>query len=515
VQQSEDAAGAQDDAQTKSYSQILRSSALIGGSSAINVVVGVARAKAMAMMLGPAGFGLMGAFTTISDLTRTLAQLGISNSGVRQIAEAAGSGDLQRIALTVTALRRAALVLGAIGAVLLMAFARPVALLTFGDERHTTSVALLSVAVLLRVISEGQGALLQGMRRIGDIAKIGAASALAGAVVSVAVVYWLGEQGVVPALVAAAAVSLVSSWWYSRKIITARPSLTSAQLGAETWALLRLGLAFMFSAVLTIGAAYAVRLILIRHQGLDAAGLYHAAWTVGGMYVAFILQAMGTDFYPRLVACASNNEQCNRLVNEQAQVSLLLAGTGVIATLTLAPWVVTALYSSEFGAAAEVLRWVCLGMALRVITWPLGYILVAKGQQTLFVLADLSWTVVNVGLTWWCVQELGLAGAGIAFFGSYVFHLLIVYPMCRRLSGFRWSPATLNGGLVYAAAIASVHSGFYLLNPSAAIGLGLTVLFASVVACVHLLRVLMTMHRLPEQLSRFVSAQQRNQSDNH
>ena len=44
------------------------------------------------------------------------------------------------------------------------------------------------------------------------------------------------------------------------------------------------------------------------------------------MYVGFILQAMGSDFYPRLTAVADDHAECNRLVNEQAQIGLLLAG---------------------------------------------------------------------------------------------------------------------------------------------------------------------------------------------
>ena len=43
---------------------------------------------------------------------------------------------------------------------------------------------------------------------------------------------------------------------------------------------------------------------------------------------------LGTDFYPRLVGAASDDVQCNRLVNEQAHISLLLALPGVLATLT-------------------------------------------------------------------------------------------------------------------------------------------------------------------------------------
>ena len=74
------------------------------------------------------------------------------------------------------------------------------------------------------------------------------------------------------------------------------------------------------------GAAYVVRILIVKHAGVDAAGLYQSAWGLGGLYIGFILQAMGTDFYPRLTAIANDNTECNRLVNEQAHVSLLLAG---------------------------------------------------------------------------------------------------------------------------------------------------------------------------------------------
>ena len=91
----------------------------------------------------------------------------------------------------------------------------------------------------------------------------------------------------------------------------------------------------MASAVLTTGAAYGMRVICADAVGIEAAGLYQSAWALGGMYVGFILQAMGSDFYPRLTAVADDHTECNRLVNEQAQIGLLLAGPGVIGTLTL------------------------------------------------------------------------------------------------------------------------------------------------------------------------------------
>ena len=46
--------------------------------------------------------------------------MGINSSGVRQIAEAVGTGDSERIARTVTTLRRVAFCSGVVGALLLL-----------------------------------------------------------------------------------------------------------------------------------------------------------------------------------------------------------------------------------------------------------------------------------------------------------------------------------------------------------------------------------------------------------
>ena len=198
------------------------------------------------------------------------------------------------------------------------------------------------------------------------------------------------------------------------------------------------------------------------------------------MYVGVILGSMGTDFYPRLTAAARDNNACNRLVNEQTQVSiLLLAVPGVIATLTLAPLVITLFYSSKFQEAVEVLRWLCLGMALRVISWPMGYIIIAKGARNLFFWSELAWTAVYVALAWVCVTAFGLNGAGIAFFLSYVFHVLMIYLIVRWLSGFQYSAANMKVSLLFILILVLVFCGFYGLPYPAALVVGILALTAT------------------------------------
>ena len=54
----------------------------------MNIGIGIVRTKAMAILLGPAGFGLFGIYNSVANISQTLAGMGVNSSGVRQIAEA-------------------------------------------------------------------------------------------------------------------------------------------------------------------------------------------------------------------------------------------------------------------------------------------------------------------------------------------------------------------------------------------------------------------------------------------
>lgn len=473
-----------------SYTQILKSSALIGGSQMMDVGSRILRTKAMAVLLGPAGFGLFGLYGSISDLAVSIAGLGVNSSGVRQIAEAVGSGDDVRIAQTAVVLRRTSVVLGLFGAAALILFSRQVSAITFNDTQHRIGICLLSLAVLFRLISAGQAALIQGMRRIGDLAKLSVLGSFFGLLISVPVVYLWREQGVVPSLVLAAATTIVTSWWYSRKVQISYFRRFGSGLWHEVTSLLKLGFAFMASGLMMMGAAYWIRVLISRELGFAATGLYQSAWNLGGLYVGFILQAMGADFYPRLTAVAFDNARCNRLVNEQARISLLLAGPGVLATITFASIVIAVFYSGKFGPAVHVLRWISLGTALQVVSWPMGFIILAKGSQKLFFWSELFWTIFYVFVAWFFVKRFGLAGAGVAFFAAYLFHVVMIYSIVRHLSGFRWSKDNLQAALFLSSLIIIVFCGLYMLPLLWAAILGTV---ATVFSAVHSTKVMLTL----------------------
>lgn len=479
-----------------SYGQILKSTALVGGSSGITILLGIVRTKFLAVLLGPSGVGLMGMYNSITEMATNLAGMGVRNSGVRQIAEAAGSGDNLRVARTTKTLRRISLVLGAAGALLLAGLSHPICRLTFQNTNHGLAVAALSITVFFAAVSRGQAALIQGLRRLRDLVKISVLGALWGTLLGIPII-WLGrEAGIVPMLVAASAMTALTSWWYARRINVVPVRVTWAESAREVRSLLGLGLALMACGLMNSVVFYLIRLLVSRQVGLEAVGYYTAAYTLSGIYVGFILQAMGTDFYPRLTGVAADNVKCNRLVNEQAEVSLLLAVPGVLFTLTLAPLVIHIFYSGRFDPAAEVLRWQVLGILGRVASWPMGFILLAKGNSKVFFWTEFASSVVHVALLWIGVRLWGVTGAGVAFFGLYIFYCGLMIWVSRRISGFRWSPANLRLAAWLFPSVAVVFLSTKSLPPMWAMGTGLAVSVICGVYCLRSLARKLPRHRL-------------------
>lgn len=456
---------AQTDQAGTTYLQILRSTSLMGASSVVSVLLSVIRMKIFALALGPAGIGLFGLYSLISDFAAGLANMGIQSSGVREVAAAAADDDAARVARVARVLTWLSLLFGVVGALMLAALAVPVSVLTFGNSLEAPGVAAIGIAVVLRLAAGPPTAVINGHRRIGTLAKMTIASGVLNTIVMVGFVWALGTAGIVPGLIAAALTSLIAALWYRRDVPSTSVSVTMPQAAIEAKVLLRLGLAFLASSLFTVGSAYVIRIFIVQLVDVEAAGLYQAAWSLGGLYAGFILQAMGTDFYPRLTGVARNNPECNRLVNEQAEISMLLAGPGVVATMTLAPTVITLFYSAQFEPAVAVLRWICLGMLLRIVAWPMGFVVLAKSAQKLFFWTEFAAAAVQVGLAWILLHWFGLAGAGMSFFGLYVWHSVLIYWLVRRLSGFRWTPGNLKLGGSFVAISLACFAAISVLPP--------------------------------------------------
>ncbi len=480
-----------------SYTQILKSSSLIGGAQGINLLLGMVRVKFAAVLIGPVGVGLIGNYTAIQGLVGTVAGLGIQSSGARDVAAAAGQDDPQAMGRIIITLRRVCWLTGLLGALATMALAAPLSRWTFGNDEHVVEIALLGVSILLGNVSSGQMALIQGTRRIGDIARLNVIGAVMGTVISIGFYAALGLAGIVPTLLLMAAVQLAASWHFTRRVPVPKVAISWWESFHLAGGLVRLGLVFMWSGLAVSAVAYLTRALITQQVSLEAVGIFSAAFALSGMFINFVLGAMGADYYPRLTAVASNREAVNRLVNEQTEIGLLLAVPGLLATLSLAPWVIRLFYTDAFLPAADLLQWFVLGCLGRVLSWPLGFVMSALGRGQCFFITETLANILHLVLIGLGLVTFGIEGVAVAFFVLYLAYTAGVYGVARHLTGFRWSAASgrLLLWLLPIVAVTFIATRLLPLWPATAFG-GVATIVASVLCLRGLLKRIGGNHRI-------------------
>jgi O-antigen/teichoic acid export membrane protein len=460
----------------KSHRQIFRSSAIIGGASLINIVISIIKVKVLAVLLGPAGIGLMGLYQSIMGTASTLAGCGMDTSGVRQIA--VSQGDQKVLASVRRALLWGNVLLGGSGMSLLWLAREPIAELVFNDANHAAEVGWLGIGVLLSLLAASQMAILQGLRRIGDVARVNVLGSLVGSVIGVLIVWWLGHEGVHWFVISAPFSSVIFSSWYASRLPKIEVEQDWVVLRQQWQSLLSLGIPLMAAGFLTLVTQLIARSLVMRDLGLDASGYFQAAWTISITYIGFVLGAMGTDYLPRLTEAIHDHECAKQLVNEQTEMGLLMAAPVLLAMLTLAPWLIELLYAKSFYPAEEILRWQVMGDLFKVIGWPMGFIVLAQGRGGVFIATQLNWNVIYLLCLWFGMAEMGLLIVGVGFFVAYIFQVGLVRLVVGRLIGFTSQIRNLVVfASLFSAATTILITSYYWIFLSVIIGGFLTLCF--------------------------------------
>jgi PST family polysaccharide transporter len=481
----------------KRYGHILRSSSIVGGAQVSNYVISLARIKLVAILLGPTGVGLIGLFTSAIGLVGVVSGLGVSSSGVREIVRAYSHGDPDEAARTVVILRRVCWATGLVGWGLAVLICQPLSSLLIGSPEYAGTIALLGSILLFGAISSGQLALLQGLRRIGDMARANVLGAVVGSILTVLIYFAFGEAGIVPAMIGSAFVALACSYWFARRVSVAPISVSWGVAWRGFQTLIGLGLAFMWSGVLGAGLDIFTRAIIVRKFGIEAAGIYQAAWALSGVFASFVLSAMSADFYPRLTAAIHDRVQARLMVNEQTEIGILLALPGLLAALAFAPLAIRLLYTPQFLPAADLLPWMALGVFGRVVSWPMGFIQLAMGASGWFATTETIFIALQALLTFWWVGHTGTIGAAYAFVVTYSLHTPATLWVSRALVDFCWSREARKLILASAAFVAAAFAARYLRPDLASLVVGgLLTLASSMFSLRGLARRLGNEHRL-------------------
>jgi PST family polysaccharide transporter len=426
-----------------SYKEIAKSTGLIACVKIFTILFGIVRVKAIAILLGTAGFGYYSIFAGFAEMFSAITTLGVDQSGVREIARSYNSEDKKQIALTRNAIKFSIYFFMMISCLVAVIFSKRLSGFLFGTESYSLEVIIVSLGAVFTCIARGQMAVLNGLRQIRYLAYCQIIGAIAGSLGAILFVYLLREKGI-PWAISLVSVSLfLSTLYYEKKNIFVKvESVALRSYYLEITRLLGLGLSLCISGVMAAVVANFSMIFLREELGIEVVGLYQSSWTISNLYIGIILGAMGVDFMPRLMGVITDNLIVSKKVNEQIQIGVLVGSTGVLITFLFAPVILQLLYSTEFSGAGSIMRWHSLGIALRVVAWPLAFVITAKGKGLIYVVVQFMFQILEYTLLVLFVKLYGEHGLGINYLIAYGVYLLLVFLACRYLVSFSFDRFT-------------------------------------------------------------------------
>jgi len=470
-----------------SYEHILKYTGLFGGVQGLNIFIGLVRNKLVALILGPAGMGLVSLFSSTAAFINNATNLGLPYSAVKTLSEIYERDDREAVARHVLTIRTLALITALVGMLICLASSSLIDHFAFSWGNHSRHFALLAPIVGMTAVTGGETAILKALRRLRSLAAVSVINVLAALIISIPIYYMYGESGILPVLTLMAFTQMALTLRATGRLLPYRVSVRQGMLtdGRE---MVRLGIAFLFSGFFSSGADFVIRSFLNNNADLNVVGLFNAGFMLTTVYAGMVFSAMETDFFPRLSAVNHDRDACNLIINRQIEVSLLLIAPMLTALMVMMPVIVPLLYTERFVPVVSMAQITILALYLRAMKLPVAYLTIAKADSRAFLVLEAYSAVVMIAAVSGGYLLFGLDGTGWGLLITGLIDIVVINLFARFKYGYRTArPVVTTAALHLPVALIA----FFVVHGrscSAALPAGLACCAVSVFISVWLLR---------------------------
>ena len=403
------------------YKRLLKVTTLFGSVQGLNILMNLIRAKLAAMLLGPAGIGLNSIYNETREFIHSTTNLGMDQSGTREIAKSTGAPDL---ADSVTLTRSWIILLAVFGMLATAVFAYPLSWMLFSDGDHTWQIVALSPAVAFSTLTCGELTVLRGLQQMKTIAGVSVLHVVLGVITTIPLYYIWGMDGIIGALVLMTLSLAIVTMIYSYRIHPPKFCFVKAFL-AKGRQMLVLGMSFVIAGFIANLGKLAVKAYINVNGSLDDVGLYSAGLTLTLMISNVVFASLENEFYPRLSSIFTDKTQRYLAIVRQMKVGLAIIIPITIVAIVLMPWIVPILLSDEFSTIVPMAQIASLGLIFRALYLPAALVPMAAGESKIYLLLQAVSYVSFVPAVILGYQFGGITGTGIGLLVNHFMDVVV------------------------------------------------------------------------------------------
>jgi O-antigen/teichoic acid export membrane protein len=409
-------------------------------------LINIAKTKALAVTLGPAGVGIISQLSTLYLTLSTFTSLGNNVGVTRFTASYRASSEKAKIARLLSSVQ---IVVGAfvlIAVVIGLFFAQQISIWVLNTPNYSFFVRLTFIGLPLIVFYNFFRSFFTGMLQIKTYALTGVCSALIGFAFLVPLVYYFNLSGAVYHIVIFSAVSFAIALYFFIKLKKNFGIEDKTARGIDRPIiknLMRFGMASLIAGTSVYTAQLAVRSLLLSRNGSYAVGIYQAISVMSGQCIMIILDSIATYSFPKISGLKKAGEIKNE-VNQVIRLAILLTVPMITVFLLFKQIIIVLFYSSKFLEASQLIGLQMAGDFFKAVGSSIGVALLPLGRLKAFITINVVWSILFFAISALTIPVLGIKGMLLAYACGYLFHILANYVYLSRTIGFAFSAGNLK-----------------------------------------------------------------------
>ena len=390
--------------------------------------------KIIAIYLGPEGFGRLGHFMSMIAILGVLAGGGILNGIVKYVAEYKGAPD--RLHPFLSNALAYTLIFSTLLFIAITLSAKQLSLILFGGDEFTQLIIFLGLIQYFYGLVSFCNGTINGLRETTKFAKIIIFGTLIGLPTSYFLIIAYGFSGAVLGLAAVNACLLLPAMYELRKLEFCKKIKFSINK-QDTIRLSKFSAMQMFSlATLPLAEMY-IRSLIIHNAGWHEAGLWQGLMRLSSVYVGFFTTFLAAYYMPTLSEILDKNQIFKYVAKYVVTIGSIFILIAVM-VYTFREFVFSVIFSKEFIIPAEYVRYQLTGDLFKIMSYVIGFLIVAKAKTKLYIMAELAQTAFYLGVATWLIKVGGVSKV----FPAYAISNFMYFCIC--LFGLLWFKNTIS-----------------------------------------------------------------------
>lgn len=171
---------------------------------------------------------------------------------------------------------------------------------------------------------------------------------------------------------------------------------------------------------------------LIQSFSVEQAGYWEGMNRISGLYLMFVTTSFSVYYLPKLSEIKTQDLLRKEIVKTYKIITPIIL-VSLAAIYILKDTVISILFTTEFYPMKDLFLWQLIGDFFKIMSWILAFLMVAKSMTKLYIITEVFFSALFVGLSFFFIDRNDVIGATQSYCLNYIIYFIIMIVIFRNL----------------------------------------------------------------------------------